>query len=191
MGSTNAIDRSRGIYSAQVAFDTAGQIIGLTASTVELLIANADTHDWSPDGGQIVYSVGPHPSADLYILDLPTHQVRKLTSGIAPVWSPDGSHIAFRRGHDSILTIQPDGSGLQSVLEWPAPPGMTYTYPRPGYYEVVWSPDAHTLLYGCLELNGDARDIYRIAWTGGEPQKVTRGVLGSAVPVAWLEEGER
>jgi hypothetical protein len=64
---------------------------------------------------------------------------------------------------------------------------VTYTVPRPGYYELVWSPDASALLYGTLEFTGDTREIYRIACTGGEPQIVTRGVLESAVPVAWLE----
>jgi hypothetical protein len=73
-------------------------------------------------------------------------------------------------------------------VQWPAHPGMAYTYPRPGYYEVVWSPDSSALLYGCLELNSNTREIYRIDCTGGEPQKVTRSMLGRAIPVAWLNE---
>jgi len=133
--------------------------------------------------------MGPYQSAELHILDLPTSQTRKLTTGITPVWSPDGSLIAFRRGYDAILTIEPDGSDLETVVQWPAHPGMRYTHPRPGYYELVWSPNSSALLYGCLELNGDAREIYRIACTGGEPQNFSRSILDNAVPIAWLAEG--
>ena len=184
-----------GIYSAQVAFDASGHLTGLVQSSTKPLVPDAEihfdmgarSHDWSPDGTRLVYAAGPRQSAGLYILDLTTHQTRKLTRGIAPAWSPDGSLIAFRRSHDAVLTIHADGSGLRTLVQWPAHPGMTYTIPRPGYYQVVWSPDSTALLYGVLELTGDAREIYRIASAGGEPQSITRGVLQSAVPVAWLK----
>jgi Tol biopolymer transport system component len=186
-----------GLYSAQVAFDDAGHITGLAPSSTERLVADTEvhsdlgsaTHDWSPDGARVVYAIGPRQAPTLHILDLRTRQSRKLTYGLAPVWSPDGSHIAFRRNHDAILITQPDGAGLQTVAQRPPHPGIEYGYPHPGYYELVWSPDSKALLYGCLELTGGTREIYRIARTGGEAQSLTRSVFEGAMPIAWQLEG--
>jgi len=190
-----------GIYSAQVVFDDAGQVAGLVELPTAPLVSAAGgfisvgegNHDWSPDGSQVVYAVRLGQigqMSELQILDLRTRQIRKLTQGIAPVWSPDGSCIAFRRGHDKILTIHPDGSGLQTVAQR-LHPGVMYAEPIPGYYELVWALDSSALLYGLHELNLDNKDFYRIARTGGEPQNFTRGVLGDAIPVAWLPKGEQ
>jgi len=194
-GPTNSGAPPSGIYSAQVALDAQGHLTGLVPSSIEPLVTEnpiysdpgSATHDWSPDGTRLVYAAGPHRSADLYILDLATRQTRMLTQGIAPVWSPDGSLIAFRRGYDAILTIRPDGSGLQTVGRRTGTPGATALAPFPGFRELVWSPDSSALLYGYLDLNSDRRDLYRIARTGGEPQNLTRSILQSAVPVAWLK----
>jgi hypothetical protein len=186
------------LYSAQVAFDAAGHITGLVPSSTEPLVTDTPiysdlgivTHDWSPDGTQVVYAAGPPQAPELHILDLRTRQTRQLTQGCVPVWSPDGSRIAFRRDHEAIFIIQPDGSGLQTLAQRPAHPGVSHTSaPCPGYYELVWSPDSSALLYGYLHgtLLRKDRDLYRIGRTGGEPQNLTRSILQSAVPIAWLK----
>jgi serine/threonine protein kinase/Tol biopolymer transport system component len=177
------------IYSARVAFDSAGQITGL-AQPPEPLVRAARSHSWSPEGTQVAYETAAATNAGIHILDLRTRQARWLTDGSAPTWSPDGSRIAFRRGHRTIHTIQPDGSGLQIVARREERPGVRETYPESGYYELVWSPDAAMLLYGFFELGADAREVFRIASKGGEPHLLTRSVLDSAVPVAWLK-GEK
>ena len=54
---------------------------------------------WSPDGNQIAFSGMDGGLSDLYILDLPTNEVRQLTNDrfgdLQPAWSPDGKKIAF------------------------------------------------------------------------------------------------
>lgn len=65
--------------------------------------ALSDAH-WSPDGSQIVYSSPPTTDPDsrrLFLLNADGSNARQITSApgtwwdIAPVWSPDGSRIAF------------------------------------------------------------------------------------------------
>ena len=107
-----------------------------------------------------------------------------------PVWSPDGSRIAFRRGHRTLHTLQPDGSELRTLASREERPGVREMYPESGYYELVWSPDSTALLYGFFELGGDGQEVFRIASGGGAPRLLTRSVLDSAAPVAWLK-GEK
>jgi Tol biopolymer transport system component len=69
----------------------------------------------------------------IYILDTLTGEVRLLTSGIAPVWSPDGSMLAFlsnRSGAPEVWTIHVDGTGLQQ---------LTTDGQRKSPYQLTWS----------------------------------------------------
>jgi Tol biopolymer transport system component len=94
---------------------------------------------WSPDG-QYITATGFVNNEDLceggslstleqeackyddghiiYIAASLTNEVRQLISGTAPVWSPDGSMLAFlskRSGAAEIWTILADGTGLQQL----------------------------------------------------------------------------
>jgi dipeptidyl aminopeptidase/acylaminoacyl peptidase len=54
----------------------------------------------------------------IYLEDVATGEVRPLASGYAPVWSPDGSRLAFlsnRSGAIEIWVIHVDGSNLQQL----------------------------------------------------------------------------
>ncbi|OGO42348.1 MAG: hypothetical protein A2W36_01810 [Chloroflexi bacterium RBG_16_58_14] len=92
---------------------------------------------WSPDGRYIAatgFVERPCDEGDLsdlekdacrfdekrviYLEEVSTGEVRLLASGYAPVWSPDGSRLAFlseRSGASEIWVIHVDGSNLQRL----------------------------------------------------------------------------
>lgn len=95
---------------------------------------------WSPDGQYIAgtgYSSGKEPcySADMsvqealicfydvrsiYIESVLSGSVTELASGIQPVWSPDGSMLAFlsnKSGSQELWTIKFDGSDLRQLTD--------------------------------------------------------------------------
>jgi hypothetical protein len=112
--------------------------LGDTRQPLSLLFAGY-APAWSPDGRYLAatgITQGETPCSNeknlseferescryiahsIYILDTLTNEVRQLAVGIAPVWSPDGSMLAFlsnRSGISEIWTIQVDGTGLQQL----------------------------------------------------------------------------
>jgi Tol biopolymer transport system component len=70
----------------------------------------------------------------IYLIERDGNNVRRLTRGRSPSWSPDGRHIVFVRG-DSIYRIGADGEGRTRIIGDLKGP------------EVRWSPDGRKLLY--------------------------------------------
>ena len=113
------------------------------SSYEELYLANIYTHEVkrltynsvmdsgpsiSPDGTQLAYTSALNGRNHLYVMDLATGQSRLLTAeiqGYKPVWSPDGTWIAFvtkcgsrdpvNATHGSLWVVGADGTGAQKV----------------------------------------------------------------------------
>jgi len=91
-----------------------------------------DSPSWSPQGDKIVFTMRQQrANYDLYIYDLPTARLIKLTSNKNnnenPSWSPDGRFIVFysnRSGKGEIYIMAIDGSGSRKLVEMP---GSSYT----------------------------------------------------------------
>lgn len=92
--------------------------------------------DWSPSGQRIVfYQVTRTKGARIFTIR-PDGTDRQLVVqyGGDPVWSPDGSKIAFTRdGH--AYTVNPDGSGVTEVPGTPLQNGLSEISPS-------WGPRA-------------------------------------------------
>jgi hypothetical protein len=93
------------------------------------LLTNS-TQDFAPapafDGSRIVFMSDRDGTWDLYLLDVRTRQVTRLTNDPAldtsPIWSPDGRRIAFVSNRDSrwaIWTMLSDGSDPRQLLSLP------------------------------------------------------------------------
>ena len=89
--------------------------------------------DWSPDGGQIVFSSG---KGTIYLLDTATHQARVIAKGWGAHWSPSGSMIAFVSDTNRAVLLDPKTSSLRPVF------ADREMLRRP----LLWSPDGHYLL---------------------------------------------
>jgi dipeptidyl aminopeptidase/acylaminoacyl peptidase len=119
-----------------------------SGTTVPLPIAASDYHAIrvSPDGTRIAIEVGTANDMNIYVTDIAASApLRRVTFGgrnSAPVWSPDGRHIAFqsdRDGDGAIFSQSADGSGAAVRL---TKPGMGESHAPES-----WSADGRTLLF--------------------------------------------
>ena len=90
-----------------------------------------DSPAWSPAGERIVFVARVDNIFDLYVLNLRSQQMMKLTESNArnesPSWSPDGRHIVFKsnmKGVEQIYAVDYDGANLRPLTSrgkntWP------------------------------------------------------------------------
>ncbi|WP_420437262.1 cell wall-binding repeat-containing protein [Candidatus Poriferisodalis sp.] len=128
-----------------------------------------DEPAWSPDGTRLAFSrqwgstrdaQGNRAERDRFITvaALDGSGRRALSAGDAwdssPVWSPDGSRIAFIASDGRVLSVSPDGSGLRPIAAGVHDDGG-----------LAWSPDGRQLAFA------------RPAAPGGDSEADTSGPL--------------
>lgn len=103
----------------------------------------------SPDGKRVVFTITRYDlaknegNADLYLLDLDTLRVRRLTThpknDVGARWSPDGRRIGFvssRADKRQVFVIDPDGGEAVQV-----------THEKEGVANFLWSPDGKRISF--------------------------------------------
>jgi hypothetical protein len=132
---------------------------------------------WSPDGQRIAFA-GLHGGfSDLFVYDLETNKLRRLTddafADLQPVWSPDGQSLAFatdRFTSDmSRLVIGPYSLAVINVASGdvrplPALEGARHTSPQ-------WAPDGRSLFF-VADPDGIA-NLFRVDLPDGAIRQVT------------------
>ena len=113
----------------------------------------------SPDGGRLA-RVRLDPSrgdADIWVNDLKRGAEVRITTSrdldLLPVWSPDGSHVAYRTGDlaaPRLAVMAADGSGVITTI----------ACPRPYCEPTDWSPD------GSLIVNASGGDVWMVPVEG-------------------------
>jgi Tol biopolymer transport system component len=155
---------------------------------------------WSADGRRIVYASQRGATiqelqTDLFVVDVATGQQHRLTntavSERAPVWSPDGTRIAFIRGdsnvpffNDQLHVMNHDGTNsvqLTSVLSADAPD---------------WSPDGSRIAFAVRQQNSSHHhfEIHTIAPAGSGQVALTSSTpeqIRSSTDPSWSPDGER
>ncbi|KAF1075403.1 PGF-CTERM sorting domain-containing protein [Methanogenium sp. MK-MG] len=116
---------------------------------------NVSEYMWSPDGGAFAYVVAAPPDKfpefSIWVTTVDGSGSKQLTSGNwdqSPVWSPDGSRLAFRSesgNQTGLWVMKSDGSDLTALT----PGNMRY-------FMQQWSPDGKTIVMS------DGDDLYLI-----------------------------
>jgi len=150
------VDASGHLVSSRVriSFDIWKFPVGLTptenvqrAVRISHQTAQVQTPSVSPDGRQLVYLSDTGGHGNLWVLDLASGQNRQITfekdpnliMGV-PLWSPDGSRIAYAR--------QIFGQGTLSVAYWSVrPDGSDNNQFLPKASWLTWSPDGRWVYY--------------------------------------------
>jgi Tol biopolymer transport system component len=121
------------------------------------------TLNWSPDGKYLTYYSADRP----YVLTVVTGAVRELAlppgcnSAYAPIFSPDGTTIAFNCYIDGLINdvyIAPAGGGparMLGAVNSPVPPQMT------------WTNDGQRIL-----LSTDSGELLEMEKAGGKPRRL-------------------
>src|SRR6266478_5558350 len=138
---------------------------------------------WSPDGKQIAFSAQVGGVTDLFVYDLDSGDLRRLTNDayadLEPAWSPDGSLIAFvtdrfttslddlSYGDYQLAVIDARGGG--QVRQLPHLPKSKHINPQ-------WSPDGKSLYF--LGDTGGVTNVFRLSLAGGEIAQVTNVFTG-------------
>jgi hypothetical protein len=132
---------------------------------------------WSPDGQRIAFSALAGGLTDLYVYDLGTKQVTRLTedayADLQPAWSPDGKTIAFvtdrfssnlqdlRFGNYRLALIDPSSKVIEPL---PAFDNAKNINPQ-------WSADGASLFF--ISDREGVSNVYRLARASGELFQVT------------------
>jgi TolB protein len=111
-------------------------------------VANAISKVAAPGkpSGKLVFQTiygGP-----FYTINVDGSDLRRVTDGIDPIWSPDGTQIAFTRWRDprGVWVVDADGSGERRVFDWDRA-----RWPS-------WSPDASEILFSRMTGKGRQED---------------------------------
>jgi uncharacterized repeat protein (TIGR01451 family) len=146
----------------------------------------------SPTGGTVAFTGGGASSegSDLYSVRLDGTDLRRYTTGIyasAPVWSPDGSKLAFSYFVDgevgtpktTIATVNADGTGLTDLF---ASLSQNESFAERGDNQLAfhmsgrpgWSPDGAFVVFDGAA-PGTGLQVWRAAPDGSGLQQLTSG----------------
>jgi TolB protein len=151
---------------------------------------------WSPDGRQILFDRGSEGEGEVVLMNADGSDLHVITSNPrlvynGPVWSPDGTLIAFISGDANVDIMDADGSNVRRVLD-----NAPDCSPGNG---VSWSPDSTRLVYvlECDPEKGRQSTAIEVIGVDGNGRKVligpievipTNSAAGYSEP-AWSPDG--
>ncbi len=223
-------DGSRLAFTAGWSGDSAVYVMDADGSNFQQItdrFAESGSPAWSPDGSRLAFTGDPGYEAvgssdttringrlvnisrsfatsfapvAIYVVDADGGNLRKLHNGFDPVWSPDGSRLAFT-SEAGIVVVDADGSNLQaptgkfalfSKRVLPSVEGSVVVEAAGIDPEVVrffgprWSPGGTHILFAA-DRDGDY-DIFVMDAGGTQVQQLTDNDYNDWYP-AWSADG--
>lgn len=133
--------------------------------------------------GRLAFSYTVDKQTDIYVLDFDDLTVTPLikTSGVEewPVWSPDGSKIAYystASGDSEVYVANFDGTGQKRLT---VSPGVDE--------DPEWSPDGKKIVFQSAR-DSKGSNLYVMGADGSEPRALTKGDKIKSVP-RWSPRG--
>ena len=140
---------------------------------------------WSPDGRTIAIAGQTTGVSDLFLYDVDSHQVRRLTSDkyadLQPAWSPDGRTIAFvtDRGPSTVLEqLQFSEMRLATVDVGSSQVSLVEAFPSALHINPQFAPDGRSIYF--IGNPDGVPDIYRVGFPDGGVARVTQVDTGVA-----------
>jgi TolB protein len=153
---------------------------------------------WSPDGANLAYVYRGTNFADIFVTDERGESQRRLTDSqstildnndwnLRPVWSPDGTRIAFVSDHASTFPVlwlmnAADGTGRRQI----GTPGLQ----EEAVDAIAWSPDGEQLAITLYNEPGPSQvALVPLTTTGRPVGRVLTTTPGGALDPAWSPDG--
>jgi len=178
---------SGAVFDSSPTFSTDGNHISLTRSGSGVCVMNSDGSNfsvimpganltawtWIPDTWSVVYS---NAAGDVYSINHDGTNNQLIFPAVDdiknPVWSPDGSRIAFLRENGStyldLWVMDSSGANQNKLTDVPS-------YPPDNCQTPSWSPDGQTIV-----LTSEGNGIYLINPDGSNLRSIISGSFGSA-----------
>jgi Tol biopolymer transport system component len=124
----------------------------------------AEAKDSLPENGKIAFYRDHSGQVSIYTVEPDGSNLRELTGGSYPNWSPDGTKLAFVRqdaDDGDISVMSADGSNLNNLFNLSLTEGPPYSGP-------VWSPDGTKIAFESYE------DIYTMDSDGSNQTQLTK-----------------
>ena len=141
-------------------FDRSGNDVGILRTSDEAFLENLEI---SPDGNLLAVTRTIQENTDIWLIDImrggtPSRFTTEATTEEFPIWSPDGSHIAYASYRKGIWTLyqkaisSPDKEEL--ILD-----SSAHNFPND------WSPDGQYILYLTVDPK-TGRDLWVLPMSG-------------------------
>nr|MDQ2667071.1 DPP IV N-terminal domain-containing protein [Gemmatimonadota bacterium] len=144
---------------------------------------------WAPDSRRLAYSSDRDGAWHLYLYDFATRSETQLTrtgaNDVAPRWSPDGRHIAFFRGAQSLNVLDVAAGTERQVVAHASTSRPPFVDER----AIAWSPDGSMLAYVSSDGQKQFANVFIVPVAGGVPRQVSWLSNSNGGGLSWSADG--